>query len=99
MGARVVDGIADPIHVGEGDPLVPGVHHCALSGLQPIGVRDFDIRRKSSVESLSVRCLWPLRRVVTPRPRIWSRSRNDRCPHVVHCHAASYLRGLAYGTR
>ena len=26
-------------------------------------------------------------------------ARNDRCPHVVHCHAASYLRGIAYGTR
>ena len=37
MGARVVDGIAGTT-LGEGDPLVPGVHHCALSGLQPIGV-------------------------------------------------------------
>ena len=34
-----------------------------------------------------------------PSPASGQGARNARCPHMVHCHAASYLRGVAYGTR
>ncbi len=57
MGARVVDGIAGATNVEKGDPLIPGVHHRALSGLQLIGVRAFDIHRVGP--GVDRRCLAP----------------------------------------
>ena len=57
MGAGVVDGIAGASHVEEGDPLVAGGDQFALSGLQPIGVCNFDIRAMRS--SLWAQCRWP----------------------------------------
>jgi hypothetical protein len=34
-----------------------------------------------------------------PSPASERGATNVRCPHLVHCHAASYLRGTVYGTR
>ena len=45
MDVGVVDGIAGPVNVEEGDPLVSGLDQLGRAGLQVVGIRDFDIRR------------------------------------------------------
>ena len=101
MGARVGDGIAGATNVEEGEPLVPGTRQLGLSGLQSSAFATLTYAAmRSSLESLWVRCLGPAEaRPHAPVPHLVGEPETTGARKWVHCHAASYLRGIAYGTR